>query len=38
MHITFWLENQKGRGHLEDPGIVERMLIDLMETGCGLDS
>jgi hypothetical protein len=38
MDIKFWLENQKGRGHLVDPGIVGRMLMDLKKTGCGLDS
>jgi len=27
MHTVFWLENLKGRYHLEDLGVDERMIL-----------
>jgi hypothetical protein len=28
MHTIFWLENLKGRDHLEDLGIDERIILE----------
>jgi hypothetical protein len=28
MHTRFWFENLKGRDHLEDPGIVGKIIVE----------
>jgi hypothetical protein len=30
MHTIFGWENQKGRNHMEDPGIYERKILQLI--------
>jgi hypothetical protein len=38
MHTIFWLENLKGRDHLEDLGVDGKIILQWKCRGCELDS